>query len=51
MNTVARPTMNKLVFVCLEEILVYSSNMDEYAENLRTVLQMPRDKAAFCQHA
>ena len=39
--------MNKLVCVCLEEILAYSSNMDEYAENLRTVLQMPRDKAAF----
>ena len=43
-NRVSRPYLNKFVIVCIDDILMYSSNKDNHGKYLRMVLQTMRDK-------
>ena len=43
MNRVFNPYLDKFVIVFIDEILVYSGNLEEHAEHLRTLLQILRE--------
>jgi hypothetical protein len=39
MNSVFMPELDKFVMVFIDDILVYSTSMDEHEEHLRVMLQ------------
>jgi hypothetical protein len=39
MNSVLMPELDKFVIVLIDDILVYSKNLEEYEEHLHVVLQ------------
>jgi hypothetical protein len=43
MNSVFMPELDKFVIVFIDDILVYSKNMEEHEEHLRIVLQCLRE--------
>ena len=58
MNEVFQPALDRFVVVFMDDILVYSSSMEEHARHLRAVLDILRQhklyakmsKCEFCQH-
>ena len=49
MNRVFSPYLNKFVIVFIDDILVYSGNLEEHAEHLRTVLQILRERQLYAK--
>ncbi len=49
MNNVLRPVLGKFVLVYLDDILIFSQNMDEHLQHLRTVLQLLRDNHLYAK--
>ena len=49
MNRVFRPSLDRLVIVFIDDILVYSKNEDEHAKHLRVVLQTLRDHRLYAK--
>ena len=49
MNRVFRQYLDKFVIVFIDDILVYSSNVDEHKEHLRMVLQTLREKQLYAK--
>ncbi|KAK8701427.1 hypothetical protein V6N13_019814 [Hibiscus sabdariffa] len=50
MNRIFKPYLDKFVVVFINDILIYSRNMDEHAEHLRIVLQTLRDHQLFAKN-
>ena len=49
MNRVFHPYLDQFVIVFIDDILVYSKNMDEHALHLRIVLQTLRDRQLYAK--
>ena len=49
MNMVFSPYLYKFVIVFIDDILVYSGNLEEHAEHLRTVLQILREHQLYAK--
>ena len=49
MNRVFSPYLDKFVILFIDDILVYSSNPEEHAEHLRTVLQILREPQLYAK--
>ena len=49
MNWVFHPYLNQFVIVFIDDILVYSKNVDEYAMHLRIVLQTLKDRKLYAK--
>ena len=49
MNRVFRPYVDQFVVVFIDDILVYSKNMDDHVKHLRTVLQTLRDHQLYAK--
>ena len=47
MNRVFSPYLDKFVIVFIDDILVYSGNLEEHAEHLRRVLQILRERQLY----
>ena len=47
MNKVFHPYLNQFVIVFIDDILVYSKNVDEHAMHLKIVLQTIRDRELY----
>ena len=51
MNDVLRPHLDKFVVVYLDEILIYSRNMQDHQQHLRLVLELLRDHKLHAKHS
>ena len=51
MNDILRPVIRKFALVYLDDILVFSKNIAEHAEHLRTVLQLLRDHQFYAKQS
>ncbi|XP_016168790.1 uncharacterized protein LOC107611368 [Arachis ipaensis] len=51
MNRIFHPYLDKFVVVFIDDILIYSKTEDEYADHLRTVLQILKDRKLFAKLA
>ena len=49
MNKVFHPYLDQFVIVFIDDILVYSKNMDEHVLNLRIVLQTLKDRKLYAK--
>ena len=49
MNTVFHPYLDRFVIVFIDDILVYSKNVDEHARHLRIVLQTLKDRELYAK--
>ena len=49
MNMVFSPYLDKFVIVFIDDILVYSSSLEEHAEHLRTVLHILRERQLYAK--
>ena len=49
MNRVFNPYLDQFVIVFIDDILVYSKNVDEHATHLRIVLQTLRDRELYAK--
>ena len=49
MNRVFRPYVDQFMVVFIDDILVYSKNMDDHVEHLRTVLQTLIDQQLYAK--
>ena len=49
MNMVFSPYLDKFVIVFIDDILVYSGNLEEHAEHLRIVLQILRERQLYAK--
>ena len=49
MNKVFHPYLNQFVIMFIDDILVYSKNVDEHAMHLRIVLQTLRDRQLYAK--
>ena len=49
MNRVFSPYLDKFVMVFIDDILVYSSSLEEHVEHLRTVLQILRVRQLYAK--
>jgi len=47
MDRVFSPYLDKFIVVFIDDILIYSKNRGEYTEQLRTVLQILREKLLY----
>jgi hypothetical protein len=51
MNTVLRPCLRRSVLVFMDDILVYSPNLETHAQHLREVLTLLREKQLFVKRS
>ena len=51
MDSVLRPYLGKFVIVFLDDILVYSTTLDEHAEHLRKVFQLLRENSLYAKES
>ena len=49
MNMVFSPYLDKFVIVFIDDILMYSGNLKEHAEHLRTILQILRVRQLYAK--
>ena len=49
MNMVFNPYLDKFVIVFIDDTLVYSGSLEEYAEHLRTVFQILRERQLYAK--
>ena len=49
MNRVFHPYLDQFIIVFIDDILVYSKNMDEYTMHLRIVLQTLKDRELYAK--
>ncbi len=49
MNTIFRPYLDQFVVVFIDDILVYSRNIEEHDRHLRIVLQTLREKQLYAK--
>ena len=49
MNRVFSPYLDKFVIIFIDDIIVYSGNLEEHAEHLRTVLQILRERQLYAK--
>ena len=49
MNKVFHPYLDQFVIVFIDDILVYSKNVDEHAMHLRIILQTLRDRELYAK--
>ena len=51
MDSVLRPYLGKFVIVFLDDILVYSTTLDEHEEHLRKVFELLRDNSLYAKES
>jgi hypothetical protein len=49
MNSVFMPELDKFVVVFIDDILIYSKNLEDHAKHLHTVLQRLRDHRLYAK--
>lgn len=51
MNQILQPFLRKFVLVFLDDILIYSTSLEQHTEHIQLVLQTLRDNKLFLKHS